>query len=62
MVIRKLIDFLSPQKQHAAPLPEAEIAPDAEFDWPPSAADLEKFSVVQLRADDAPGRTTAPLG
>ena len=25
---------------------------DAEFDWPPSAEDLEEYSVVHLRADD----------
>ena len=53
MYTRKLIDFFySRATQQTEPLPTAGISVDAEFDWPPSAKDLEAFSVVRLRADD----------
>jgi hypothetical protein len=53
MYTRKLIDFFHPRTaQQTEPLPSAGISVDAEFDWPPSAEDLEAYSVVFLRADD----------
>jgi hypothetical protein len=52
MKTRKLLNFFQPRiPQQPEPLPNAGIS-DAEFDWPPSAEDLEAFSVVHLRADD----------
>ena len=63
MFIRKLLDFISaqpqPQPQQAAPVPNVSASPEAAFDWPPSAADVEAFSVVELRADD--GSERAPV-
>lgn len=57
MSIRKLIDFLSPSKPQAAPVPNVSPSPEAAFDWPPSAEDVEAFSVVELRPDDGSERT-----
>lgn len=59
MYIRKLIDFFSPQQQQAQPLPNVSASPEAVFDWPPPAEDVEAFTVVELRADD--GSERAPL-
>ena len=54
MYTRKLIDFFFPEKQQIQPITKAPTAPKAEFDWPPSAKDMEAFTVVPLRADDGP--------
>ena len=60
MFTRKLIDFfLLPEKPQPEPSPNAGPSPEAEFAWPPSAEDLEAFSVVHLRADD--GSELAPV-
>lgn len=64
MYTRKLIDFLHPrtpqQAEQTKPLPNAGIAVDADFDWPPSAEDLEAYGVVRVRADD--GSEIEPVG
>jgi hypothetical protein len=53
MKTRKFVRFFQPRTpQQPEPLPNLGISADAEFDWPPSAADLEAFSLVHLRADD----------
>jgi hypothetical protein len=53
MYTRKLIDLFYPRStQQTQPIPNEGPSVDAEFDWPPSAEDLEAFSVVHLRADD----------
>ena len=53
MYTRKLIDFFQPRTaQQTEPLPSTGIAVDAEFDWPPSAEDLEAYGVVRVSADD----------
>jgi hypothetical protein len=53
MYTRKLIDFLYPRTaQQTEPLPSAGISEGAEFDWPPSAEDLEAYGVVRLNAHD----------
>jgi len=52
MYTRKLIDFLYSRTQQTEPLPNAGTSVDAEFDWPPSAEDLQGFSIVDLRGDD----------
>ena len=53
MYTRKLIDFFHPRTaQQTEPLPSTGIAGDAEFDWPPSAEDLEAYGVVRLHAND----------
>ena len=41
MYTRKLIDFFFPARQTTQTLPSPGPAPKAEFDWPPSAEDLE---------------------
>jgi hypothetical protein len=68
MYTRKLIDFLNPrtpqQTEQAEPLPNAGTAVDAEFDWPPSAKDLEAYGVVRVCANDGseidPSSSTSP--
>ena len=53
MYTRKLIDFFQPRPpQQNERLPNSGLAVDAEFDWPPSAKDLEAYSIVHLRAED----------
>ena len=53
MYTRKLTDFFCPRTaQQSEPLPSEGTSVDAEFDWPPSAQDLEAFSIVHLQADD----------
>jgi hypothetical protein len=53
MKTRKLVNFFQPRTApQPEPLPSEGISADAEFDWPPSAEDLEAFIVVRLRADD----------
>ena len=52
MYTRKLIDFLYSRTQQTEPLPNAGTSMAAEFDWPPSAQDLEAFSIVHLRDDE----------
>ena len=53
MYTRKLIDFFHPRTaQQTEPLPGTGITVDAEFDWPPSAEDLEAYGVVRVSADD----------
>ena len=56
MHTRKLINFLHPgtprQPEQNEPLPNVGMALDADFDWPPSAEDLEAYGVVRVRADD----------
>ena len=59
MYTRKLIDFLFPETPQIQPVPSVGTPPKAEFDWPPSAEDLEAFSVVPLHADD--GSEVAPV-
>jgi len=52
MYTRKIIDFFLAKPQQPQPEPNAGLSPEAEFDWPPSAQDLDEFTVVHLRADD----------
>ena len=55
MYTRKLIDFFqprTPQQTEQTELPNSGLAVDAEFDWPPSAKDLEAYTIVRLRVED----------
>ena len=55
MYTSKLIDLFYPRTpQQTEPLPSAGTSVEAEFEWPPSAEDLETFSLVRLHADDDP--------
>jgi hypothetical protein len=62
MFIRKLINFLAPQqpKPQAAPLPKASTSPEADFNWPPSAEDVEAMTVVDLHAPEGSKRAPVP--
>ena len=60
MFIRKLIDSLSAQKQQPPPLPKVSPSPEADFNWPPSAEDVEAMTVVDLQAPEGSKRVPVP--
>ena len=53
MYTRKLIGLFHPRTEpQTPPLATDGTSADAEFNWPPSAEDLEAYGVVRLCADD----------